>query len=111
MVPCVARTFLTPLIRGRATSLRSRAIILCVAFDDAAFAIADEEDDFVTLRCCRQLGLDAADGVGDVEAAEVEITVDVLDVADALRGETAAAQAYRIYSQTSEMIHSWIVLT
>ena len=81
-VPCYV--FLEVISRIRLTRLIRLIWCLCVTLDDAALAVAHEEDDLVALGRCRQLGLDAADGVGDVEAAEVEVAVDVLDVADTL---------------------------
>lgn len=66
---------------------------LDVAADDAAFGVADELDDFVALAGRGELGLDAVDCVGDVQARQVEVTVDFLDVADLVVGKVTAAQA------------------
>ena len=67
-----------------------------VAADDAALGVAHEEDDFIALLGGGQLCLDAFHSVADVEAGEVEISVNLLDVADGVVAEVAATQTYTV---------------
>ena len=91
MVLFVARTFLQALMRDLATDRLSQMyfivcnmLLLHISANDAALRVFDKEDNLVALFCRGQLGLYALEGVADVHAREVEVTVCVLNVADGI---------------------------
>lgn len=57
---------------------------LHVAFDNAALGVTHEEYYLVALRSGGQLGLDALHGVGIIEPRQIQIAVDLLDLADSI---------------------------
>lgn len=69
---------------------------LYVTANDAALGVAHKEDDFIALFGGGKLGFNALNGIGVVEAGEVEVAVDFLNVANYLGGEATAAKADRV---------------
>ena len=66
--------------------------------DDSTLRASDEIQDGVTLLALRESGLDLGAAVGDVVAGEVDRVVDVLDVADDIRREPAAAESHDVHT-------------
>ena len=69
---------------------------LLVSADDSSLGVADKLKYFVSFVGSWKLGLNSFDGVTDIHSAEIQITIDFLNLTYCVAAEVSAAKTYRV---------------